>query len=183
MTKNVLTVITGVIALGLCGVCVVQWNREHRLNAAITEITNRLQKENLARVEFEEKSARLEQEIARITELRRQTEAALAEASENVLLLTDDMKGRGGTIAAYINLEFGPDPDAAAEPAEGEPQAADVVKERNAAVEAQNAAITKANAAIKKLAGERDAAIEKLNARIRAFNELTEKYNRLAAKS
>lgn len=181
MTKNVLTVITGAIALGLCGVCVVQWNREHRLNAAITEITNRLQKENLARVEFEEKSARLEQEIARITELRRQTEAALAEASENVLLLTDDMKGRGGTIAAYINLEFGPDPDA--DPAESEPQAADVVKERNAAVEAQNAAITKANAAIKKLAGERDAAIEKLNDRIRAFNDLTEKYNRLAAKS
>ena len=45
---------------------------------------------------------------------------------------------------------------------------------------AQNAAIEKANANIKQLVEERDSAITKLNARVQEYNELVEKYNKLA---
>ena len=54
------------------------------------------------------------------------------------------------------------------------------LKDHNAAVTAQNSAIEKQNALLKQLTTERDAAIEKLNARTREFNEVVEKYNKLA---
>ena len=56
----------------------------------------------------------------------------------------------------------------------------EALKDHNTAVTAQNATIAKQNDLLKQLAAERNTAIEKLNARTKEFNELVEKYNKLA---
>lgn len=177
--KRFLFILLGFITLGLCGVCVVQWQREFLLNARIDEITQQLIAENKLRIEFEEKAMRFEQEIARLTTLRAETEAALLDATEQVQLLNDDQRARGYSIAVLMNetVKATAELDAYKQLA-GE--GTDALKGRNSEVTAQNAAIEKANANIKQLVEERDSAITKLNARVQEYNELVEKYNKLA---
>lgn len=177
--KAFLFTLLTLIVFGLCGICVVQWKREFVLNARIDELTTMLVAENKLRIEFEEKSLRLEQEINRITALRAETEAALLDATEKVQQLTTDQSARGFSIAVLMN-------EVRASRVELESyrllagKGTDAVKDRNAEVGAQNAAIEKANTALRQLATERDELVGKLNARTQEFNELVEKYNKLA---
>lgn len=165
--------------LGLCGVCLVQWQREFVLNARIDEITAQLVAENKLRIEFEEKAMRFEQEIARLTTLRADTEAALLDATEQVQLLTVDQSGRGYSLGVWMNAASGAKAELAAyKRLAGE--GTDALKDRNTEVTSQNQAIEKANATIKELVTERDGVINQLNARTREYNELVEKYNKLA---
>ncbi len=167
-----------IVVLGLCGLCAVQWHREFILKAKIDELVDQLIAENKLRIEFEEKAMRFEQEIARITNLRAETEAALLDATEKVQLLTADQSARGYSIAVLMNEATTATSELAAyKQLAG--RGTDAVKDRNAEVSAQNAAIEKANAALKQLAAERDSAITKLNARVQEYNELVEKYNKL----
>jgi len=168
-----------VISLGLCGVCAVQWYREARLNRVLEERTRQLVEENKARTEFEEKAERYEKEIARITALRAETEAALLAATEEVQQRTADQSGRGVSIAVLMNevIAHKGELDAYKQLAG---KGTDAIKERNVEVAAQNAAIEKQNRQLKQLAAERDNAISQLNARTKEFNDLVEKYNKLA---
>jgi len=167
------------IVLGLCGICLVQWQREFVLNAKIDEITDQLIAENKLRIQFEEKAMRFEQEIARISQLRAETEAALLDATEQVQLLTADQTARGYSIAVLMNETLRATAELTAyKQLAG--KGTEAIKERNTEVSAQNEAIAKANAALKQLAAERDDAITKLNARTQEFNALVEKYNKLA---
>lgn len=168
-----------IIVLGLCGICMVQWQREFLLNAKIDELTAQLIAENKLRIEFEEKAFRFEQEIARLSTLRNETEAALLDATEQVKLLIDDQTGRGYSIAVLMNEVRATAHELAAyKKLAG--QGTDALKDRNSEVGAQNEAIEKANTGLRQLASERDDLINKLNARTREFNELVEKYNKLA---
>lgn len=177
--KAFLFFLLALIVLGLCGICVVQWQREFVLNARIDEITAQLIAENKLRIQFEEKAMRYEQEIARISTLRAETEAALLDATEQVQLLTADQSARGFSIAVLMNETVAAKSELAAyQQLAG--KGTEAIKDRNTEVSAQNAAIEKANAALKQLASERDSAITKLNARTQEFNELVEKYNKLA---
>ena len=177
--KTFLFTLLAFLVLGLCGICVVQWQREFVLNARIDEITAQLIAENKLRIEFEEKAMRFEQEIARITTLRAETEAALLDATEQVQLLTVDQSSRGFSLALWMNeatvakAELTAYKDLAGKGTEA-------LQDRNSEVSAQNTAIEKANAALKQLATERDSAITKLNTQIQAYNTLVEKYNKLS---
>lgn len=177
--KRLLNTLLIVISLGLCVVSVVQWKREARLRGHIADLVKRLEAENAARVEAERKVREYEREIARLTELRAEIEAKLLEVTRDYNDLSRDSVARGITIAVYMRefmqAQAGFE---AARLAIGKEGAA--IKEHNAAVTAQNEAIGKQNAMLKQLASERDAAIEKLNARTLEFNELVEKYNKLA---
>jgi len=177
--KAILYSLLAIIVLGLCGVCGVQWQREFLLNAKIKELTDQLIAENKLRIEFEEKAFRFEQEIARITQLRNETEAALLEATEQVKLLTEDQTARGYSIAVLMRevVMTSRELDSYKQQAG---KGTDALKDRNTEVTAQNAAIEKANASMRQLASERDDLIDKLNTRTREFNELVEKYNKLA---
>lgn len=177
--KALLYSLLAIIVLGLCGVCVVQWQREFLLNAKIKELTDQLIAENKLRIEFEEKAFRFEQEIARITQLRNETEAALLEATEQVKLLTEDQTARGYSIAVLMNEAMSTAHELAAYKQLAE-KGGDALKDRNTEVSEQNSAIEKANASLRQLVSERDDLINKLNARTREFNELVEKYNKLA---
>lgn len=167
-----------VLTLGLCGICLIQWQREFILNATIDELIHQLIAENKIRIEFEEKAFRFEQEITRLTNLRAETERALLDATEKLQQITVDQSARGFSIALLMNEAM-----AAATELSAYKQLAgkgtDAVKDRNNVVTAQNAAIEKANAALKQLSGERNDLILKLNARTQEFNELVEKYNKL----
>jgi hypothetical protein len=68
--KRLLLTLLVLISLGLCAVCVVQWQREARLRGHITDLVKRLEAENAARVEAERKVKEYEKEIERLTELR-----------------------------------------------------------------------------------------------------------------
>ena len=177
--KRLLITLLVLISLGLCAVCVVQWQREARLRGHITDLVKRLEAENALRIEAERKVREYEKEIARLTELRAEVEAKLVEVTREYNDLSNDSVARGIVIAVYMRelmqvqsglqatqLAFG--------------KGAEALKEHNAAVTGQNSAIEKQNELLKQLARERDAAIEKLNARTREFNEVVEKYNKLS---
>lgn len=177
--KRLLITLLVLISLGLCAVCVVQWQREARLRGHITDLVKRLEAENALRIEAERKVREYEKEIERLTELRAEVEAKLVEVTREYNDLSNDSVARGIVIAVYMRelmqvqsglqatqLAFG--------------KGAEALKEHNAAVTGQNSAIEKQNELLKQLARERDAAIEKLNARTREFNEVVEKYNKLS---
>lgn len=177
--KRLLTTLLVLVTLGLCAVCVVQWVREERLRGHIADLAKRLEAENTARVEAERKAAEYEKEIERLTALRAEIEAKLLATTEELTLVGNDSVARGITLSLFLNeLVQTQARLAAAESVAG--KGASALKEHNASVTAQNATITKQNEMLKQVAAERDAAIEKLNARTKEFNELVEKYNKLA---
>jgi chromosome segregation ATPase len=176
--KSTLNTLLILVALGLCGLSVVQWKREAALRARVAEVTKMLQVENRARVESEEKAAAFEKEIARITQLREDTEAKLLEVTEELVATQADQLQRGFSIAV-LSVEIA---QARALAGAAEQQLAatqSAIGDRNDAVVQQNEAITTANERLKQLAAERDKAIAELNARTRAYNELVEKYNKV----
>jgi chromosome segregation ATPase len=176
--KKLLTALLLLTALALCGLIVLQWSREAKLRAHITDLTAQLQAENQLRIEVEEKAAAFEQEITRISQLRADTEAKLLEVTDELTLTQADQLHRGLSIAALgSELTRARATAAAAEQRLAETTAA--ISDRNTDVTAQNTAITEANARLKQLAAERDKAIAELNERTRAFNELVGKYNKL----
>ena len=177
--KGILYTLLTLIVMGLCGVLGYQWKREFLLNARITELTAALLAENKLRLEFEEKADRFEKEIARISHLRLETEAALLDATETVQQMTLDQSARGYSLALWMN-------EAQATQTELEAykklagEGTDALKNRNTEVGAQNEAIKQANDNLRKLVSERDDLIGKLNARTKEYNELVERYNKLA---
>lgn len=177
--KRLLHTLLVLISLGLCAVSVVQWQREARLRGHIEDLVKRLEAENAAKVEAQRKVRDLEKEIERINVLRAEVEAKLVEMTRDFNDLTTDNISRGITIAVYMNelrqLQGGLEASQLAFS-----KGADAIKEHNTTVTAQNTALEKQNTMLKQVAAERDAAIEKLNARTREFNELVEKYNKLA---
>ncbi len=177
--KRLLTTLLILISLGLCAVCVVQWQSEALLRGHITDLVKRLEAENALRIEAERKVREYEKEIERLTELRAEVEAKLVEVTREYNDLSADSVSRGIVIAIYMRelmqLQHGLE---ATQLAFG--KGTEALKEHNTAVTAQNSTIEKQNEMLKQLAKERDAAIEKLNARTIEFNELVEKYNKLS---
>jgi chromosome segregation ATPase len=176
--KKTLTVLLLVSALALCGLSVVQWLREAELRAEIQSLTLQLQAETQLRIETQEKAAAFELEIARLTQLRADTEAKLLAVTEELTLTQTDQLQRGVSIALLAN-EYAQARSQAqlAEQRLAETTAA--IANRNEDVTGQNTAITTANERLKKLTAERDTAIAELNARTKAFNDLVTKYNKV----
>lgn len=176
--KKTLTVLLLVSALALCGLSVVQWLREAELRAEIQSLTLQLQAETQLRIETQEKAAAFELEIARLTQLRADTEAKLLAVTEELTLTQTDQLQRGVSIALLANEYTQARSQAQlAEQRLAETTAA--IANRNENVTGQNTAITTANERLKKLTAERDTAIAELNARTKAFNDLVTKYNKL----
>lgn len=53
--KRVLLALLILVSLGLCGICLVQWQREFRLRATISDLRTALVAENKVRIEAEAK--------------------------------------------------------------------------------------------------------------------------------
>lgn len=176
--KRTLTTLLILIALGLCGLSVVQWQREAALRERVAEITKLLQEENQARVDVEEKAAAFEKEIARISQLRADTEAKLLEVTDQFIATQTDQLQRGFSIAV-LSAELSQARAIADLAANQIAESTTAIGDRNSAVSQQNEAITTANERLKQLTTERDKAIADLNLRTKAYNELVEKYNKL----
>jgi hypothetical protein len=177
--KRLITTLLVLVTLGLCAVCAVQWAREERYRMHIAGLARQLEAENTARVEAERKAAEYEKEIERLTILRAEVEAKLLAATNELTAMGADSVARGFTLAFFLNEWVQTQAKlAATEAVVG--KGAEALKEHNASVTAQNATIIKQNEMLKQLVKERDEAVEKLNARTREFNELVEKYNKLA---
>jgi chromosome segregation ATPase len=177
--KKTLTVLLLLAALALCGVSVAQWLREAEFRGEIASLTSQLQAENQLRVETEEKAAAFELEIARLSQLRADTEARLHEVTDELTLTRTDQLQRGVSIA-ILSSELAQS-RAKAEAAEKRlAETAAAIAGRNTDVAGQNSAITTANERLKQLAAERDKAIAELNARTQAYNDLVARYNKIA---
>lgn len=177
--KRFLNILLVLISLGLCVVSVEQWRREARLRGEIDGLIKKLQAENAAKVEAQRKVREYEREIDRINALRAEVEAKLVEITREFNDLTTDNIARGITIAIYMNeLSHSLAGFEAARIALG--QGSDAIKDRNTAISGANEAIQQQNAMLKKLVDERDSVIAKLNARTKEYNELVEKFNKLA---
>lgn len=176
--KKTLTILLLTTTLALCGLSIVQWKREAELRSEIQSLFSQLQAETQLRIETQEKAAALELEIARLTQLRADTEAKLIAVTEELTLTQTDQLQRGVSIALLAN-EFAQARSQAqlAEQRLAETTAA--MANRNEDVTGQNTAITTANERLKKLTAERDNAITELNTRTKAFNDLVLKYNNL----
>ena len=140
-----------IVSLGLCVVSVAQWRREADFRQRLAEAAAQVKAESAARLEAVEKAGAYEKEIARLTQLRADTEARLVETNDAL-------------VAARKQLEG----------------ASEAIGERAREVGAHNAAVTEANRRLQEVTAERDRAVEELNQRTRAYNELMVKYNKLA---
>ena len=177
--QRLLQILLLIVSLGLCAVCVVQWTREARYRGIIEDLSRKLEAENARRIEADRKVDEYAKEIERINTLRAEVEAKLLTVTEELNAMSVDSVGRGFTLANFL-----------AERAEilgkltaleqNVGKGTEALKQHNTAVTAQNETIARQNDLLKKLASERDTAIEKLNARTKEFNELVEKYNKLA---
>lgn len=176
--KRILISLLIVIALGLCVLSIVQWQREAALRQRIAAVTQLLQDENKLRVAVEEKAAAFEKEIARISQLRADTEAKLLEVTEQFVTTQSDQLQRG-FIIAVLSAELSQARAIADLASKQVAESTTAISDRNSAVTQQNEAINTANERLKQLAAERDKAIGELNARTKAYNELVEKYNKL----
>jgi len=159
--------------LGLCGLSVLQWLREARLRQANERLHGQLDDEHGMRVEAEKKVAALEQENARITQLRMDTEAKLLELSETYRLTQEDQLGRGASIIILTNEML---------KAQSKVSALEVALSRaqeQVTANDSTTVISEANERLKKLTAERDEAIRQANERTKAYNELAAKYNKL----
>lgn len=175
--KRVLITLLVLISLGLCGICVAQWQLEHRLRQTIADLRVSLIAENKKRVEAEEKVEQYGLEIDRLNGLRKDIEARLLDTTEEMELRTNDQGSRGYSIAVLMNETIRSTNDLEAyKKLAG--QGSEALKKHNDTVAAQNSAIEKANAQLKQLVRERDEAIEKLNTRTQEYNELVQKYNK-----
>jgi chromosome segregation ATPase len=177
--KKTLTTLLFLTTLALCGLSVIQWKREAEFRAKIQSLTLQLQAENQLRIETQEKADAFELEIARITQLRADTEARLIEVTDELTLTQTDQLQRGVSIA-ILSSELS---QARSQAESAEKQLAETtaaLAEYNTGVTSGNTAITTANERLKKLTAERDTAIAELNARTKAYNELVAKYNKLA---
>lgn len=176
--KRILLALLVLISLGLCAVCVLQWQREVQLRARISSLVTQLEAENKQRVQAEQKVYEYEREIERLEGLRAEIETKLLTTTEELRDRTVDQTARGFSLAVIMNeaIRTGTELSALQQLAG---QSTSAVTERNAAITSQNAAIEKANTQIKQLARERDEAITQLNNRTQEFNELVEKYNKL----
>jgi septal ring factor EnvC (AmiA/AmiB activator) len=174
--KKALTFTLLLAALALCGVSVAQWLREAAFREEITSLTAQLQAENELRIAIEEKAAAFEQEIARLTQLRADTEARLLEVTDELTRTQADQLHRGYSIAVLAAelMQCRTSADRA------EKRLADTIAVLNAQDGGgQKEALTTANTRLKALTAERDQAIAELNARTKAYNELVAKYNKL----
>lgn len=176
--KKTLTVLLLVSALALCGLSVVQWLREAELRAEIQSLTLQLQAETQLRIETQEKAAAFELEIARLTQLRADTEAKLLAVTEELTLTQTDQLQRGVSIALLAN-EYAQARSQAQLAEQRLAETTSAIANRNEDVTGQNTAINTANERLKKLTAERDTAIAELNTRTKAFNDLVTKYNKL----
>lgn len=175
--KRFLLLLLVLISLGLCGVSLLQWQRESKMLARITDLVNDLEAENKKRVQAEQKVHEYGQEIERLEGLREEIESRLLSMTEELRDRTLDQSARGFSIAVIMNEAIRTGSELAAlKQVAG--QGTEAIQKRNAEVTAQNAAIEKANQQIQQLLNERDDAIQKLNTRTREFNELVEKYNK-----
>jgi chromosome segregation ATPase len=179
--KRILLALLVLISLSLCGICVLQWQREARLRARIITLVNQLEAENKLRIQAEQKVQEYAREIERLNSLRAEIESKLLTTTEELRDRTVDQTARGYSIAVIMNEAIRTRSELVAiEKLAG--KGTEAIKQRNEEVTAQNTAIEKANTQIKQLLSERDEAITKLNARTIEFNELVEKYNKLSRK-
>ncbi len=176
--KRVLQTLLVLMVVSLCGICVVQWQREARLRGRIGELVSQLEAENKLRVQAEQKVEEYGKEIERLNGLRSEIESKLLTTTEELRDRTVDQLARGYSIAIHMNEGIRATSELAAYK-ELAGQGSEALKKHNETVTAQNSAIEKANTALKQLAKERDEAISKLNERTKEFNELVEKYNKL----
>lgn len=177
--KKTLTILLLLSALALCGLSVVQWKREAELHAELQSLILQLQTETQLRIETQEKANAFELEIARLTQLRADTEAKLLAVTEALTLTQTDQLQRGVSLALLSNA-FAQAQSKAQLAEQRLAETTTAIADRNENVTDQNAAIATANDRLKKLTSERDAAIAELNARTKAFNDLVAKYNKLA---
>jgi len=164
--------------LALCGLCVAQWWREARYRQAVESLHGQLDDEHRLRVEAEKKITALEQENARIIQLRADTEAKLLELSETFRLTQEDQLQRGTSIILLTNeMLLAKEKALALDLALKNARAA--LAAQSNAVGGSNEIISAANERLKKLTAQRDAAIREANERTKAYNELAAKYNKL----
>lgn len=176
--KLLLQTLLVIIALGLCGICTVQWQREAQLRGRIEQLVRQLEAENKLRVQAEQKVEEYGREIERLNGLRSEIETKLLTTTEELRDRTVDQLARGYSIALHMNEAIRATSELQAyKQLAG--QGTEALKKHNETVFAQNSAIEKANAQLRQLARERDEAISQLNERTKAFNELVEKYNKL----
>ncbi len=82
--KRFLLALIVLISLGLCLVCVLQWQREALLRGRIVDLVKQLEAENKLRFVAEQKVHEYSQEILRLEGLRAEIESKLLDATEDL---------------------------------------------------------------------------------------------------
>jgi chromosome segregation ATPase len=162
--KSVLQNLLIVLALGLCGLCGVQWLREAGLRKELEKDRMTLVEKDAALRSLEAARKRLEADLlaldgrnASLREIARTNDEDLALLRVSLSKTENDLKAARSRIDEY--------------------QRANV--QANANVEKNNTTIREQNKLLQDVAGQRDDFLKKLNETTRQYNELVGKYNAL----
>ena len=158
-----------VLALGLCGLCAVQWVRETRLRVRVDALQGERQKLNDEKVAVEAQGRRLQEDIQRIererADLMRNAEtnnAQMVRLRVDLQRANLSLEQTNKVLAIYV----------------------DGLRKANDAIKQQNDGVTRLKADYTKLVEDRNQVVGKFNdlakqheTTVKQFNDLIEKWN------
>jgi chromosome segregation ATPase len=168
MSKT-LPIIVTTLALALCGLCAVQWQREAGLRRQATafaqELHTRQQKINGLEDRLKQWDAEISRLDTRVKELQE-----LGQTNKTAYASTQRALHKAENDAALARKQV--------EQLEEAVEHQNVnLKKQNESIAQQNAAIKQQNDMLKKLGEERNQVVEQLNTRTRDYNGVVEKFN------
>lgn len=158
-----------ILALGLCGLCAVQWVRETRLRVRVDELQGERQKLNDEKVAVEAQGKRLQEDIQRIEKERSDLMKNAETNNAQMVRMRVDLQ--------RANLSLEQTNKVLAIYVEG-------LRKANDAIRQQNDGVTKLKADYTKLVEDRNQIVGKFNdlakqheGTVKQFNELIDKWN------
>lgn len=153
-----------VLALGLCGLSVFQWNRETRLHTDRQDLQNKLSDREQNIESLQATIKRVERDVARLETVKTELTATVA---SNRLEITDLKKNlyqaerEGDALREQVTAYK------------------DAVDKQNESLKKQNEIITEQNTKMKELADERNSMVERFNKLAKDYNQVVKEYNDL----
>lgn len=191
MTTKILAGVLSAILMVLCGLSVLQWQREAKLRDTIKALDTELKTEQQKNLDLELKLTAWEKEIRQLNERITEQTTKIQEQEVKLASFTNDeanQKVRADQLEKELEVATASLEQTKTSLKEWQDKAVALneslmtqnenIKKLNEAVAEQNEAIKKQNELLKTVTEERDGTITKLNDQIAKYNELMEKYNK-----
>ena len=162
--KRILEALLIVLALTLCGLCAVQWNREQSLRASVEELRDEAKKKSEKIDNLTSANARLDEQVNALMQKTTDIENASRENNRKAADLAQKLSHAETQAASLTNAVA---------------QLKDAVEDRNNKIREANERIHTLNADRIDLAKKSNELVAKSNEIVKKYNELVDGYEKL----